>query len=72
MSEKNSTAQFLGRYISADPKVCHGKPIFCGTRVLVADVLEQVAQGLAWEIIIEEWNDSISKEAIKEAVELAS
>lgn len=72
MSEKNSTAQILGRHIITDPKICHGKPTFRGTRVLVADALEQVEQGLAWEMIIEEWNDSISKEAIKEAVELAS
>ena len=68
MSEKNSTAQILGRHIITDPKICHGKPTFRGTRVLVADALEQVPQGLAWETIIEEWNNSISKEA----VELAS
>jgi hypothetical protein len=34
--------------------------------------MEQVASGLAWETIIEEWNDSLSKEAISEAVQLAS
>lgn len=60
------------RYIVTDPKICHGKPTFCGTRVLVADVLEQVARGMAWEIIIEEWNDSITKEAIGEAIQFAS
>lgn len=35
-------------------------------------MLEQVASGVAWETIIEEWNDSITKEAIGEAVQLAS
>jgi uncharacterized protein (DUF433 family) len=35
-------------------------------------VLEQVASGMAWESIIEEWNGSITAEAIKEAVQLAS
>jgi uncharacterized protein (DUF433 family) len=64
--------RFLGRHIVADPKICHGKPTFRGTRVLVADVLEQVARGMAWEMIIEEWNESVSFEAIKEAVQLAS
>ena len=64
--------QLIGRYIVADPKICHGKPTFCGTRVLVSDVLDQVANGMAWETIIEEWNNSITKEAIREAVELAS
>jgi len=38
---------------------------------MVADVLEQVAEGLAWESIIEGWHDSISREAIAEALQLA-
>ena len=65
-------AYLIGRHIVTDPKICHGKPTFRGTRVLVADVLDQVARGMAWETIIEEWNDSISKDAISEAVKLAS
>jgi uncharacterized protein (DUF433 family) len=64
--------QTIGRYVVADPKICHGKPTFRGTRVLVADVLEQVAAGMAWESIMEEWNGSISKEAIAEAVKRPS
>jgi len=71
-TKRTQKAQLLGRYIVADPKICHGKPTFRGTRVLVADVLEQVGSGMAWETIIEEWNDSITKEAIREAVQLAS
>lgn len=65
-------AYLIGRHIVTDPKICHGKPVFRGTRVLVADVLEQVASGLAWETIIAEWNDSITQDAIREAVQLAS
>jgi len=45
--------KFMGRYVITDPEICHGKPTFRGTRILVADVLEQVADGLAWETIIE-------------------
>ena len=45
----------LGRYIVADPAICHGEPTFRGTRILVADVLEQVASGMAWDAILEEW-----------------
>lgn len=63
---------FIGRYIVTDPNVCHGKPTFRGTRVLVSDVLEQVGNGLAWETIIEDWNGSITRDAISEAVQLAS
>ena len=65
-------AKFLGRYIVADPKVCHGERTFRGTRNLVADVLEQVASGMAREAIIEEWNGNISEDAIGEAVQLAA
>jgi uncharacterized protein (DUF433 family) len=64
-------ARTLSRQIVVDPKICHGKPTFRGTRVLVADVLDQVAAGMAWNTIIAEWNGSIDREAIREAIELA-
>ena len=38
---------------------------------MVADVLKQVAEGIAWETIIAEWRGSITKEAIAEAVSLS-
>ena len=63
--------KMIGRYIVTDPEICHGKPTFRGTRIFVADVLEQVADGLAWETIVEEWRGSISYEAIAEAVRLS-
>ena len=64
--------QALGRFVVADPKVCHGRPTFRGTRILVDDVLNDVSRGLAWEAIIERWHNSITKEAISEAVRLAN
>ncbi len=64
--------QLLGRYIIADPEICHGEPTFRGTRIFVADVLEMVAEGMAWETIIEQWHGSITEEAIAEAVKLSS
>lgn len=65
-------SQLLGRYIVADPDVCHGKLTFRGTRIFVSDVLDMVASGMAWETIIEEFNGNITHEAIAEAVSLAS
>jgi uncharacterized protein (DUF433 family) len=62
----------IGRFIVADPAICHGQPTFRGTRILVADVLEQVAAGIAWETIVEEWRGNVSSDAISEAVRLAS
>jgi uncharacterized protein (DUF433 family) len=61
----------LGRYIVADPAICHGKPTFKGTRIFVAQVLDQVAEGLAWESIVESCGGAISPDAIAEAVRLA-
>jgi uncharacterized protein (DUF433 family) len=61
----------LGRYIVADPGICHGKPTFLGTRVMVAQVLKQIAQGMPWDAISAEWRGSVSREAIAEALELA-
>lgn len=61
----------LGRYVVVDSKICHGQPTFRGTRVLVHDVLEQVAQGMAWESIEEQWRGAVSRAAITEAVRLA-
>jgi uncharacterized protein (DUF433 family) len=63
--------QTVGRFVTTDPDVCHGEPVFRGTRILVSDVLEQVANGMAWETIIEEWRGAINREAIAEAVRLA-
>ena len=64
-------ATTLGRYVVADPAICHGQLTFRGTRILVADVLEQVAMGMAWEAIIAEWRGALTKEAIAEATRLA-
>ncbi|MCD6207309.1 MAG: DUF433 domain-containing protein [Methanosarcinales archaeon] len=41
------------QYIVADPVICHCEPTFRGTRIRVADVLEQVESGMAYEAIIE-------------------
>lgn len=62
----------LGRYIVVDSAICHGQPTFRGTRIFVKDVLDQVASGMAWDAIVEEWRGSVSKAAIGEAVRLAS
>ena len=71
-AQPETAKRMIGRFVVADPLICHGQPTFRGTRILVADVLEQVAAGLAWETIVEEWRSSISADAIGEAVRLAS
>ena len=64
--------KMIGRFIITDPEICHGKPTFRGTRIMVWQVLEQVANGMAWETIEEEWRGKVSRDAIAEAIRLAS
>lgn len=66
-----SQRKLLGRYIVADPEICHGKPTFLGTRIMVAQVLKRVAKGMSWSAITAEWRGAVTSEAIEEAVELA-
>jgi uncharacterized protein (DUF433 family) len=61
----------IGRFIAADPDICHGKLTFRGTRILVSDVLELVAAGRNWDDIIKECHDGISRPAIAEAIRFA-
>ena len=61
----------LGKFIVMDSRICHGQPTFRGSRVLVADVLEQVGAGMPWETIEKEWRGAVSQAAIAAAVALA-
>ena len=61
----------IGKYIVSDPKICHGKLTFKGTRIFVDDVLEMVAEGYSWNYIEEQWNGAVIKDAIKEALILS-
>ena len=61
----------IGRYICADPKICHGQLTFRGTRILVSCVLELVADGMDWDDIIKECHGSITGPAIAEAIRFA-
>jgi len=54
------------------PKYVMANRRFAGHGYSSPDVLEQVARGLDWETIIEEWHGSITHEAIAEAVHLAA
>lgn len=61
----------LGRYIVADPKICHGKPTFKGTRIMVWQVLDALARGETWDEIVAAWDGHVSKPAIAETIRLA-
>ncbi|MBU4338399.1 DUF433 domain-containing protein [Patescibacteria group bacterium] len=45
----------ISKYITADPAVCHGKPTFKGTRIMVYLILEMLASGETIEEILEDY-----------------
>lgn len=53
------------KWIVVDPEICHGKPVFKGTRILVSDVLEMLAAGMSIEEILKEY-PQLSEEMIRE------
>ena len=38
--------------IELNPKVCNGKPVIKGTRIPVSVILEQIADGETWDILL--------------------
>jgi len=63
--------KFKYKWIIINPKICHGKPVFRGTRVLVSDVLEILASGMSIEGVLKEY-PQLTKEMILEALGLAA
>ena len=61
----------IGKYIVMDPEICHGKPVFKGTRIMVWQVLEMLRLGYKEEEILEQF-PSLTKEHIREALGFAA
>ena len=71
---KNGAAERIemGRHIVADSLICHGQPTFKGTRIMVWQVLDDVAEGRSWDFICNvRWEGRIPLAAVAEAVKLA-
>ena len=62
----------ISKHIVADSEICHGKPTFKGTRVLVSDVIELVADGVSVQEIIRDYYPSLNIDMIKNALEWAA
>jgi uncharacterized protein (DUF433 family) len=60
------------KHIVVDVRICHGQATFAGTRIMVWQVLEQVASGMDWDDITREWSGLVTRDAIAEAVGAAS
>lgn len=61
----------INKYIVADPEICHGKPTFDRTRIMVWQILEMLEQGASNEEIIEVF-PSLTNKHIKAALEYAT
>ncbi len=61
----------INEYIVADSEICHGKPTFKGTRVMVWQVLEMLEGGLSIKEIIKDF-PSLTPKAIKAALRYAA
>ena len=58
-------------YISSDPAICHGKACITGTRVMVSAILDNLADGLNVEEIMQSY-PSVSREAVQAALHYAA
>jgi uncharacterized protein (DUF433 family) len=62
----------VSEYIVVDDEICHGKPTFKGTRILVSDIIELLATGLSIEEILKDYYPSLNENMIKEALNWAA
>ena len=60
----------IGKYLLVDPRVCRGRLVFRGSRILVSDALELVQAGKTPEAVAREYRGIISSEAVREAASL--
>ena len=58
-------------YITVDPEVCHGKACVKGTRIMVSVILDNLADGLTSEEILQSYA-SLSPETIQAAIAYAA
>jgi len=70
MQKKAEQQRELGKYIVVDPRICHGEPIFRGTRKLVRDCIEMAANGLTIDELAS--RAKLPREAISEALHFAA
>ena len=61
----------INKYIVADPKICHGKPTFTGTRIMIWQVLDLLKADQTPKEIIEDFPD-LTQNHIKAALDYAS
>ena len=58
----------IGKHLAADTRVCGGRLIFKGTRILVSDAVELNEAGYSVEAIAGLYREAITPQAVREAL----
>lgn len=58
--------------IVVSPKICHGKPVIKGTRIMVWQILDLLENGCSYDEIIKNYFPGINKEDIKACIHYAN
>ena len=61
----------MGEFIVVDPKICSGKPVIKGTRIMVKNILGMVAGGYGLDRILEAYPE-LTTEMVRAALEYAA
>jgi uncharacterized protein (DUF433 family) len=61
----------VGQHLVVDPRTCHGKLTFKGTRVPVQTILTFLSMGYDIKYILRSW-PQLSREAVVEAIQMAA
>ena len=60
----------IGKHLAADTRVCRGRLIFKGTRILVSDAFELTSAGYSPEAIARQYRGLITVKGVQEALTL--
>ena len=61
----------MNGYIIVDPKICSGKPVIKGTRIMVKNILGMVAGGYDVDQILDAYPE-LTREMVQAALEYAA
>jgi uncharacterized protein (DUF433 family) len=62
----------IGKHLAADTRVCGGRLIFKGTRIMVSDAIELAQAGYSPEGVSQQYRGIVAPEAVREALSLIS
>jgi uncharacterized protein (DUF433 family) len=60
----------IGKYLAVDTRVCNGRLIFKGARILVSDALELVEAGYDPDAVAQQYRGAITADAVRKAISL--